>query len=138
MTRYDIASMISGILSERKSYAAVPKRLSEHIVKKVERPGKRASYRTATLLQYLSERKIRLEISNRKAGYRAVVSSNSDIHAAIRYCMDYYDLKDRDLASEGLEYHCSKDSEVSIDIDRCLRIFDKLEIEIGIMENEGN
>ena len=133
-TRHDIANMISGILSERGSYPAVPKRLTDHIVTRIEHPLKRSSYRTGTLLQYLSERKMKLEVCNRIAGYRAVVSENSGIHAAIRYCMGFYNLRDNDLTCDGLEYHCNRDSDASISMDRCLRIFDKLYIEINITD----
>ena len=137
--RKRIAEMISEILSDRKSYRAVPSGTTEHIVKCIEHPGgSKAVYRTGSLIEYVSRRNMRLVLVHEDAGYRKAVADNSDIHEAIRFCLDYYGYSDSELSRYGIEYRYPAGASSSLSIDRCCEILDRLNVIIVIENNEGD
>ncbi len=137
--RRQIAKMVSDILSERKDYPLIPRGMTEHIVKGIERPGvRRAAYRTGSLLSYLSSRNMRLEVCHEDAGYRKVITTNSELHEAIRFCLDYYGITEGDLGRDGVEYRYARGTDASISIDRCWDVFEKLNMKVMIIDDESD
>lgn len=131
--RQEISKMILGILNTRKQYVMIPKRLSEHIVSTIERPEQNnRNYRTGTLIDYLHERRMSLVVTNRMFGERIVVDSDEKIHYAIKRGMNFYQLSDGDLISDGIDYHTTPNKTVSISIDRFCALMERLNYNIEI------
>jgi hypothetical protein len=136
--RKRIAEMISDILSERKSYKFVPDGMTEHIVKVIEHPGSsKPAYRTNSLIDYLFYRGMRMELEHAQSSFRTVVKRNLQIHAAICFCMDYYGITEGDLRRDGIEYRRQGQTDASMSIDRCCEIFNRFNINMYIMDDEG-
>lgn len=135
--RQKIADMISGILSARKSYKAVPRGMTEHIVACIEHPGgDKAVYRTGSLVDYARSRRMKVVLEIDDAGYRKEVEHYHDIHDSIHFCLDYYDISEGDLANDGIDYRYPKGSDVSFSIDKLCDILNRTGLKMTIIDNE--
>lgn len=133
-----IADEISRILSGRKDYKFIPDGMTEHIVKCIERPGlHRSVYRTGSLIDYLSSRGMAMHLKHEDSGYDRRISSNEDIHEAVRFCIDYYGVSDSKLVDMGVDYRYQRGSGASMLIDKLCEIMDRLSIEMEIRDERG-
>ena len=136
--RKRIAEMISDILSERKSYKFIPYGMTEHIVKVIEHPGSsKPAYRTNSLIDYLFSRGMVMVLEHPQSSFRTEVRSNTQVHSAICFCMDFYGMTEGDLRRDGIEYRRQSLTDASMSIDRCCEIFNRFNINVYIMDDEG-